>query len=121
MAKSPAPALGELRRRVRKFAEYVQGNNLSLPPVKAISVTASMLHVGQLELIQRALTAKVYDTYRTAEIPWIAAECTAQNGLHVLAHHRRVEVLDFHRRPAPAGAVGDVIVTDFGLIGDWGG
>ncbi len=79
----------------------------------AVSVTAAMLQPGQRDLIQQTFNAPVYDTYRSAEIPWIAAECGAHRGLHIAADQRRVEIVDEHRASAAAGELGTVLVTDF--------
>lgn len=79
----------------------------------AVSVTAAMLQPGQRELLERRLGAPVHDTYRSAEIPWIAAECAVRDGLHVAADQRRVEIVDAGGAPVGAGADGSVVVTDF--------
>lgn len=80
---------------------------------RAVSVTAAMLQPGQRELLQRAFGAPVFDTYRSTEVPWIAAECTAHDGLHVAADQRRVEILDEQGTPVDDGVEGSVVVTDF--------
>lgn len=79
----------------------------------AVSVTAAMLQQGQRELLERAFGAPVFDTYRSAEIPWIAAECSAHQGLHIAADQRRVEIIDEEGHPIEIGADGSVVVTDF--------
>lgn len=78
----------------------------------AISVTSSVLHPGQRELMEQALGAPVYDTYRSAEVPWIAAECSHRDGLHIQADIRHVEIVDDDGRGQPAGQTGDVAITD---------
>ncbi|QTV80205.1 phenylacetate--CoA ligase family protein [Microbacterium sp. NIBRBAC000506063] len=78
----------------------------------AVSVTASMLQAGQREFIESRLGAPVFDTYRSAEVPWIAAECAAQDGLHVLSDRRRVDIVGAGDRMLAPGQVGDVLVTD---------
>lgn len=95
---------------VRAFAEYVHEEGVSLPSLRAISVTASVLQPGQRQFIQEALGAPVYDTYRSAEVPWIAAECAQRDGLHVLSDRRRVDVVD--AAGIPTTDVGDILVTD---------
>lgn len=79
----------------------------------AVSVTAAMLQPGQRDLLQRAFEAPVYDTYRSAEIPWIAAECSARDGLHVAADQRYVEIVGGDGIPVRDGVDGSVVVTDF--------
>lgn len=97
---------------VNEFARHVQASAAKVPRMKAVSVTASMIHAGQRELIEAVLGAPVYDTYRSAEVPWIAAECAERNGLHVLADHRKLEVVDAAGAPVPDGETGDVLLTD---------
>ncbi|MGM7698153.1 phenylacetate--CoA ligase family protein [Microbacterium sp. A84] len=79
----------------------------------AVSVTAAMLQSGQRELLERAFGAPVFDTYRSAEIPWIAAECAAHDGLHVAADQRRIDIIDADGNPVDAGVDGSIVATDF--------
>ncbi|HWS50995.1 MAG TPA: hypothetical protein VN241_08295 [Microbacterium sp.] len=95
------------------YAEFVKREGEAPEGLAAVSVTASMLHPGQREQIESTLHTPVFDTYRSAEIPWIAAECQAHEGLHVLSDRRRVDVVDDAARPAADGSVGEVLVTDF--------
>lgn len=95
------------------YATHVEARGVDDLGLAAVSVTASMLHPGQRELIERVLGAPVFDTYRSAEIPWIAAQCSTRDGLHVLSDHRRVDVVGDDGRPVAAGEIGDLLVTDF--------
>ncbi|UYO96662.1 hypothetical protein OED01_13800 [Microbacterium sp. M28] len=111
-----------LRIRPRLLVAYVEGATALAAhlvrtgrtlPATAVSVTAAMLQPGQRLLLEQAFEAPVFDTYRSAEIPWIAAECAAHEGLHVLADQRRVDIVDERGRPVEAGAEGSVVVTDY--------
>jgi phenylacetate-CoA ligase len=82
-------------------------------PTTAVSVTAAMLQPGQRALLESVFRAPVFDTYRSAEIPWIAAECEQHDGLHVAGDQRLVEILDAEGREVAVGAEGSVVVTDF--------
>ncbi|MGL3149299.1 phenylacetate--CoA ligase family protein [Microbacterium sp. A82] len=93
-------------------AAHLERTNRTLATT-AVSVTAAMLQPGQRELLERAFGAPVFDTYRSAEIPWIAAECSAHQGLHVAADQRRVEIVDATGHPLADGVEGSVVVTDF--------
>ncbi|MFV0252961.1 MAG: phenylacetate--CoA ligase family protein [Beutenbergiaceae bacterium] len=97
---------------VAAFARRVRELDLNYPAPRAISVTASALHPGQRELLQQVLGAPVYDTYRTAEVPWVAAECQHRRGLHVQADIRHVEIIDRRGDIANEGEDGDVLLTD---------
>lgn len=98
---------------VADYAVHVRDSGDPPPRLAAISVTASMLHAGQRELIEAALGAPVFDSYRSAEVPWIAAECAAHEGLHVPDDRRRVDIVDDEGKAVAEGEVGEVLVTDF--------
>lgn len=98
---------------VADYADHVAEQGALPRGLAAISVTASMLHPGQRTRIESALRAPVFDTYRSAEVPWIAAECAAHDGLHVLSDRRRVDVVGDDGAPTPQGEVGSVLVSDF--------
>lgn len=95
------------------YAEHVSARGGAPAGLAAISVTASMLHAGQRERMEATLGAPVFDTYRSAEVPWIAAECQAHDGLHVLSDRRRVDLVDESGAPVDDGKIGEVLVTDF--------
>jgi phenylacetate-CoA ligase len=56
--------------------------------------------------------APVFETYGSREFMLIAAECDRHNGLHVTVEQLLVEILDEAGAPAPAGAEGNVVITD---------
>lgn len=97
---------------VHEFARFVADSEKGIPCLKAIAVTASPLLEPKRLAIEDLLQAPVYDCYRTAEVPWIAAQCRHRNGLHVQADIRVVECLDEADRPATPGHSGEVVVTD---------
>lgn len=95
----------ELVRRLERLG-------LALEPPAAVAVTAAPLAPGTRAELEAALGAPVHDHYRSAEVPWLAGECLAHDGLHVLADVRRVEVLDDDDLPAAPGVEGSVVATD---------
>lgn len=97
---------------IAELALIVDRRNLCLPAPHAVAVTAAPLTAPQRHAISTTFRAPVYDHYRSSEIPWIAGECSAHQGLHVFADVRRVDILSEDGMPAPAGQVGDVVVTD---------
>jgi len=78
----------------------------------ALAVTAAPLNANQRVLVESVFRAPVYDHYRSAEVPWLAGECRQQDGLHVFADVRVVEVVDETGRRAPAGQTGEIVATD---------
>ncbi|PJJ72446.1 phenylacetate-CoA ligase [Diaminobutyricimonas aerilata] len=95
---------------VHELARFVAGRGSPPPPLLAVGVTAAPLTPSQRADIERAFSAPVYDQYRSAEVPWMAGECRAHAGLHVLADLRVLEVVDASARRATG--IGDVLVTD---------
>lgn len=85
---------------------------IRLAPPRAVAVTAAPLTPGTRAEIEAAFGAPCYDHYRSAEIPWMAGECAQQNGLHVFADVRRVEIVGDDDRAVPVGTEGQVVVTD---------
>lgn len=97
---------------VHEFAQFVVNEKIELAAPNAIAVTASILRDTQRSFIEAALRAPVYDCYRSAEIPWIAAQCAERDGLHVMADIRLVEVLGDDGGRVDDGVSGEVVVSD---------
>jgi phenylacetate-CoA ligase len=97
---------------VYEYAAFLRRSGLPITPPLAVGVTAAPITPSQRQFIGEVFQAPVYDQYRSAEVPWIAAQCAAQGGLHVLSDLRVVETVDDGDRVMPPGAVGDVVVTD---------
>jgi phenylacetate-CoA ligase len=71
-----------------------------------------MLPEDYRRTIEETLGSELFDFYGSREIPNIAAECAAHNGLHIISPMRYVEILDGQGVPASVGEIGRVIVTD---------
>ncbi len=97
---------------VLEFARFAAQTSLRLEPPRAIAVTAAPVTTAHRATIEAALAAPVYDSYRSAEVTWMAAECREQSGLHVLADVRVVECLGEDGRSVANGEIGEVTVTD---------
>lgn len=97
---------------VHEFAAFVHGNGLTFPSPRAIGVTSAPVTDSQRTFIESTLGAPVFDQYRTAEVPWIAAQCRERSALHVLSDLRTVEIVNEAGMPSPAGTDGNVVVTD---------
>lgn len=97
---------------IYELALRLEADGIDLPPVKAVGVTAAPITAAQRALMTRVFRAPVYDHYRCGEVPWIAGECTRQQGLHTFGDARLIEVVDGQGRPVAAGQTGDVVVTD---------
>jgi len=97
---------------IQEFAAFVRESGIALPDPVAVGVTAAPISPSQRRFIGDVFGAPVFDSYRSAEVPWMAAECEAHDGLHVLSDVRVVEIVTPTRQPAAPGEVGSIVVTD---------
>lgn len=97
---------------IHELARVLIDRGIVLPAPTAVGVTAAPLSAVQRAAIRQAFQAPVYDHYRCGEIPWIAAECRAADGLHSFGDVRFVEVVDGAGQRVPAGTVGETVVSD---------
>lgn len=77
------------------------------PEVPVIRTHTARLYPHMRRRIAETFNAEVHDYYGSVEVPRIAAECRAREGLHVFAPYRNVEIV-----PTGPCRLGDVIVTD---------
>ncbi|WBU38836.1 phenylacetate--CoA ligase family protein [Homoserinibacter sp. YIM 151385] len=97
---------------VHELARHAAERGRRIPGLRAVGITAAPATAAQRAEIEAALGAPVHDQYRSAEVPWMAAECAEREGLHVLADHRILEILAADGRPAAPDETGEVVVTD---------
>lgn len=98
---------------VIEVARAIERSGRSLPPPKAVGTTAAPISPAQKQYLSEIFGAPVYDTYQCMEVPMLAGECPARDGLHVFADCRLVEILDAAGRPVGPGETGSVVVSDF--------
>ncbi|UIJ36278.1 phenylacetate--CoA ligase family protein [Allobranchiibius sp. GilTou73] len=97
---------------ISEVAAELLARDIRVHQPRAVATTAAPLTDPQRATISEAFDAPVYDHYRSSEVPWIAGECAAHEGLHVFADVRKLELLDETGVPVAAGTVGDTVVTD---------
>jgi phenylacetate-CoA ligase len=88
-----------------------QGRDLRRLGVKVAFVTSEVLFPHQRELISETLNCPVANGYGGRDSGFIAHECP-QGGMHIMADGMIVEVVDEDGRALPAGAAGQIVVTD---------
>lgn len=67
---------------------------------------------GNTAPVKAAYGCPVYDSYAFHEVQYVAAECTAGQGLHIFEDAFIVEVVDFETgQPLPAGHRGNLVIT----------
>jgi phenylacetate-CoA ligase len=98
---------------VVEFAQFLRRIGRTLPPPKAVGVTAAPVAPEQKRFLREVFGAPAYDHYQCIEVPMIAGECAEANGLHAFADARIVELLGDDGRPVGPGESGQVVITDF--------
>jgi len=97
---------------VYEFALFVLDNGLKIHSPKMIWVTSAPLFYNQRRIMEKAFGAPVCDQYGNTEVFTIAAECSKQNGLHIMQDAVHVEFVDNDNNPVPIGHTGRILVTD---------
>lgn len=97
-------------RRMLETGRRIEG-------VRSVLTGAEALHSPERDVIGRAFNCPVFNTYGAREVMLMAAECECRDGLHVNADHMILETLQEDHRTAPAGASGEVAITDLHNFG----
>jgi phenylacetate-CoA ligase len=115
---------------VHLLACYLRGESIRPRYPKVSIITAAEKLVPHMRAeIEAVFPAKVFDRYGSREIPAIAAECQAHDGLHVAMGHHIVETINPDTGEAVEDTPGEIVVTslhNFAMpflryrIGDWG-
>ncbi|MFU8945845.1 phenylacetate--CoA ligase family protein [Mycetocola zhadangensis] len=97
---------------LHEYALAVEKNGWQIPAPQALSTTAAPLTRVQTADIERIFGAPTYDAYRAAELSLIAGQCEHRQGMHIMADHKLLEVVDAAGRRVPDGQPGEIVVTD---------
>ena len=92
------------------LAEAQKAGRLAIRP-RRITSSADVLTASDRAAVEGAFRAPVFNYYCSTEIPYIAWECDAHDGLHVNADCVLLESVDAGNRPVPPGALGDKILV----------
>lgn len=94
------------------FANYLYENNLTLPNVKVVWSTASVLTDAKRKFLEKIFNCNVYNQYGSCEFYWIAAECKQKSGLHIASDQRHVEIVTENSLQNIINSYGDILVSD---------
>jgi phenylacetate-CoA ligase len=94
------------------FSRYVLDHPEYRIRIHAARATADVLSEERRAVIEKAFGCRVYNFYGSREVNNLAAECEHQNGLHVNALGRFIEVVDDAGNPVPPGIPGRLLLTD---------
>lgn len=94
------------------LALHILEHKRTPPPIPCgLTPMGSSMTPRMRRVIEEAFRCRVHETYGSAEMASIAAECTHQNGLHPFQGLFYVEVVR-KGRPAADGETGRVLLTD---------
>lgn len=110
---------------LRKLGHYLidTGQSDALKPVQKLVCIGEPIRDEQLNLtetgadLESTYQARVYSTYASSETVTSFCECDAGQGGHLLPDLGWVEIVDNKGHPLPAGSIGEVVMTPFGING----
>jgi len=79
---------------------------------QAIQTSAEVLTPDDRALLKETFGCDSFDRYGCREVYNMAHECSAHQGLHLLAENNLVELIDAEARPVAPGNIGRVVVTN---------
>lgn len=97
--------------RLYELAAMAERLGLGEAPVHTVIAGAEPLTPAMREQISRVFGANVFRHYGVRELPAIAGECQAHQGLHVVAPNYYVEIIRPDGSPAAPGELGQLVVT----------
>lgn len=98
-----------------EFAVYLLANNIQLDlALDAIVTGAEALQSHQRDLIEKAFSKSVTNTYGCREFMLLAAECDRHEGMHINIDH---VVLELENSNSLQGDIGEVVITDLSNYG----
>jgi phenylacetate-CoA ligase len=110
------PVLNGYAGAIEALADHILTTGAKVQPPRAVFCAAMEVTDRCLDLVQQAFHAPAVDVYVTNEFGVIAWSCPKnRNVLHVNDDSFVVEVLAPDGTPAPAGQVGELVITSLGL------
>jgi phenylacetate-coenzyme A ligase PaaK-like adenylate-forming protein len=91
------------------LSEAARDGRLHVRP-RRITSSADVLTAADRAALRSVFGVEPNNYYCSTEVPYLAWECDAHDGLHVNADYVLLESVDAANRPVPAGALGDKIL-----------
>jgi phenylacetate-coenzyme A ligase PaaK-like adenylate-forming protein len=92
------------------LTEAARDGRLHIRPER-ITSSADVLTACDRAAVRSAFGTEPFDYYCSTEVPYLAWECEAHDGLHVNADYVLLESVDADNRPVPLGTLGDKILV----------
>lgn len=85
---------------------------MGVDPKKDLKLCA-LPNIGEREVLEEAFGVPNYASYGFHEVQWVATECPARKGLHIMEDAFIVQVVDTETgEPLPDGQLGSLVVTE---------
>lgn len=94
------------------FARYLEALGRTPYQPRAIITSAEVLEDRERVRIENVFGCPVFNRYGCREVSVIASECSAHQGMHVMAEGLYVEVVGKDGQPAKPGELGSILITD---------
>lgn len=95
-----------------KLSRFVETEQICLHSPASIFCTTANLLPEAREHIERTFSCKVFNQYGSREVGFIASECQAQEGLHVVTTNQKLEILDSKGRSVKGENMGEIVITN---------
>jgi phenylacetate-coenzyme A ligase PaaK-like adenylate-forming protein len=94
------------------LGEEARAGRLTIRP-RRITSSADVLTAGDRAALRATFGVEPYNYYCSTEVPYLAWECDAHDGLHVNADYVLLESVDAHNRPVADGSLGErILITN---------
>jgi len=93
------------------FARYLRGNGMIPYQPHALVTSAEVLEAEERRLLEEVFGCPVFNRYGCREASLVASECSAHDGLHLMAEGIYVEVVQGQGLAGP-GQAGAILLTD---------
>lgn len=101
---------------LHRFAQFARQRGFDDITFDGIFSSAEVLYPGQREFIEETFRCRMFNRYGTRDLGGVACECSAHTGLHASIENNYIEIVR-DGQPAPAGQVGDIVVTNLNNYG----
>lgn len=98
-------------RSAALFARFLKTQGLTPYRPESIVTSAEVLEPDDRTVIEEVFGCPVFNRYGCREVSIIASECSAHQGLHIMAEGLFIEIVR-GGRPAGPGEAGEILVTD---------
>ena len=95
------------------LARYLEGKQMSFPPIKAVFAVSENIYSWQRELIERVFHTRLFSFYGMSEKVIMAPECEVSCRYHAFPEYGITEIIREDGSSAGEGETGELVGTGF--------